>query len=125
MSSQNFSLEYLSQVVQGKFLGQPDFLLRGLASLEHADAHQLSFVNGEKYIEQAKESKAGALIVTSEIQGQLPSHHNFIIVDNPYLAFAILTHIFERKHIQIGIEATAQIHPTAIISDSAHFGFGP
>ncbi len=44
------------------------------------------------------------------------------MVANPYLAFAILTHVFERKHTQRGIESTAQIHPSAIIADSAYIG---
>ncbi|WOE31893.1 MULTISPECIES: UDP-3-O-(3-hydroxymyristoyl)glucosamine N-acyltransferase [unclassified Acinetobacter] len=122
MSDQNLNLQYLAQVVQGQCLGQPDFLLSGLASLEHADHQQIAFVNGEKYIPHAQHSKAGALIITADLKDQLSMHQNFIIVDNPYLAFATLTHIFERKHQQTGIEATAQIHPTAMIADSAYIG---
>ena len=122
MKSQNFTLEHLAQVVQGQCLGQPDSIFKGLASLEHAESHDIAFVNGEKYVEQALQSKAGALIVTAELQPLFPSHTNFIIVQNPYLAFAILTHVFEKKHMQKGIEATAQIHPSAIISDSAYIG---
>jgi UDP-3-O-[3-hydroxymyristoyl] glucosamine N-acyltransferase len=122
MSTQKFSLENLAQVVQGKFLGQPETFFKGLASLEHAEANQIAFVNGEKYLSQALQSKAGALIVTAELQPLLVSHSNFIIVQNPYLAFAILTHVFERKHTDRGIEATAQIHPSAIVSESAYIG---
>lgn len=122
MNAQNFSLEYLAQVVQGKCLGQPDFLLQGLASLEHATPAHIAFVNAEKYLQQAQNSQAGALIVTAELQAQLSVQHNFIVVDNPYLAFAILTHIFERKQQHVGIEATAQIHPSAMIADSAYIG---
>jgi UDP-3-O-[3-hydroxymyristoyl] glucosamine N-acyltransferase len=122
MSTQKFSLESLAQVVQGKFLGQPETFFKGLASLEHAEANQIAFVNGEKYLNQALQSKAGALIVTAELQPLLVSHSNFIVVQNPYLAFAILTHVFERKHLDRGIEATAQIHPSAIISESAYIG---
>ncbi|OTG82508.1 UDP-3-O-(3-hydroxymyristoyl)glucosamine N-acyltransferase [Acinetobacter sp. ANC 4558] len=122
MNDKKFSLENLTQVVQGSFLGQPDFMFKGLGSLEHAKPDQIAFVNGEKYLAQALASKAGALIVTADLQPLLTSHSNFLIVQNPYLAFAILTHIFEKQFESKGIEITAQIHPSAIISDSAYIG---
>lgn len=123
MNVQLHRLDHLAQAVQGEFFGQADLSFQGLASLEHATAEQIAFVNGEKYIQQALASKAGALIVTEEYKQVLETtHQNFIVVANPYLAFAILTHVFETKHTAIGIESTAQIHPSAMISDSAYIG---
>ena len=122
MSYQHYRLEELARLVQGELVGQADLRLQGLASLELAEPQHIAFVNADKYVEQAKVSKAGALIVTPELQQQLDTHQNFIVVANPYLAFAILTHVFERKHTQTGIESTAQIHPSAIISESAYIG---
>ena len=72
--------------------------MRGLASLENATSHDLAFVNADKYLEQAAQSKAGALIVTAALKEQLTSQQNFIVVANPYLAFAILTHVFEKAY---------------------------
>ena len=122
MSYQHYRLEELARLVQGELVGQADLGLQGLASLELAEPQHIAFVNADKYVEQAKVSKAGALIVTPELQQQLDTHQNFIVVANPYLAFAILTHVFERKHTQTGIESTAKIHPSAIISESAYIG---
>lgn len=122
MSYQHYRLEELARLVQGELVGQADLRLQSLASLELAEPQHIAFVNADKYVEQAKASKAGALIVTPELQQQLDTHQNFIVVANPYLAFAILTHVFERKHTQTGIESTAQIHPSAIISESAYIG---
>ncbi|QSQ93355.1 UDP-3-O-(3-hydroxymyristoyl)glucosamine N-acyltransferase [Acinetobacter indicus] len=122
MSYQHYRLEELARLVQGELVGQADLGLQGLASLELAEPQHIAFVNADKYVEQAKVSKAGALIVTPELQQQLDTHQNFIVVANPYLAFAILTHVFERKYTQTGIESTAQIHPSAIISESAYIG---
>ncbi|MCL6238404.1 UDP-3-O-(3-hydroxymyristoyl)glucosamine N-acyltransferase [Acinetobacter sp. ANC 5033] len=122
MNSQKFSLEKLAQLVQGQCIGQLDLQFSGMASLESAQPHQLAFLNADKYLNEAQQSKAGALIVTADMQSQIPSHQNFIVVSNPYLAFAILTHVFEKKSIETGIESTAQIHPSAIISDTAYIG---
>ena len=122
MRSNYFHLDELAQLVQGELIGQSDLALNGLASLEQAQANQIAFVNGDKHLSAAQNSKAGALIVTAEIKEQLNNHQNFIVVTNPYLAFAILTHKFEIKVSKRGIESTAQISSSAIIADDAYIG---
>ena len=115
------TLKTLAHLVKGELVGQEDFVVQGLASLENATQNQISFVNGEKYVSQALNSNAGVLIITPQLQSQLKCQ-NYLIVDNPYLAFAMLTHVFEIKKNQVGIESTAQIHPSAIISETAYIG---
>ena len=122
MNHQQLQLADLARLVQGECVGRSDLQLRGLASLEHATSQDLAFVTADKYLEQAAQSQAGALIVTAELKEQLSSHQNFIVVANPYLAFAMLTHVFEKKQNQRGIESTAQIHPSAVIADDAYIG---
>ncbi len=122
MKHRQYCLEDLARLVQGEWVGQADLSLQGLASLEVAQKQHIAFVNADKYLEQARLSQAGALIVTAELKAQLPEHHNFIVVPNPYLAFAMLTHVFEKKVTARGIESTAQIHDSAIIADSAYIG---
>ncbi|MCX5467428.1 UDP-3-O-(3-hydroxymyristoyl)glucosamine N-acyltransferase [Acinetobacter nematophilus] len=122
MRSNQFHLDELAQLVQGELIGQPKLLLSGLASLEQAQSNHIAFVNGDKYLAEAQNSKAGALIVTAALKEQLANHQNFIVVANPYLAFAMLTHQFEIKVMKRGIESTAQISPSAIIADDAYIG---
>jgi len=122
MRSNRFNLAELAQLVQGEPIGQLDLPLHGLASLEQAQVNYISYVNGEKYLAEAVKSKASAFIVTSELKQRLPNHHNFIVVSNPYLAFAILTHHFEHKVVIRGIENTAQISSSAMIADDAYIG---
>ena len=122
MKSNRFHLDELAQLVQGESIGQHDLVLDGFASLEQAQSHQIAFVNGEKYLHEAINSKAGALIVTSALKEQLSNHQNFIVVAQPYLAFAILTHKFEKKVTKRGIESTAQISSSAMIADDAYIG---
>lgn len=122
MNHQQLQLADLARLVQGECVGQCDLQLRGLASLEHATSQDLAFVNADKYLDHALHSQAGALIVTAELQAQLTTHQNFIVVANPYLAFAILTHVFEKKQTQRGVENTAQIHPSAVIAEDVYIG---
>ena len=102
MNPRQFRLEDLARLVQGEYVNQSDLTLEGLASLDVAQAKHIAFVNAEKYLDHARASKAGALIVTAALKSQLDTHNNFIVVDNPYLAFAILTHVFEKKAYPAG-----------------------
>ena len=98
MKVHQYSLETLAHLVQGELFGDAALKLSGLASLEHADNQHIAFVNGEKYLDAAISTQAGALIVQQELKEKLTQHQNFIVVDNPYLAFAKLTHVFEKAY---------------------------
>ncbi|ENW81054.1 UDP-3-O-[3-hydroxymyristoyl] glucosamine N-acyltransferase [Acinetobacter sp. ANC 3929] len=122
MNRRTYRLEEIAHLVKGEHFGEKDFQVSNLASLEYAQEQHICFVNGEKYLAQAEASHAGAFIVTAQLKQQLTSKQNFIVVDNPYLAFATLTHLFQNKITQRGIESTAQIHPSAMIADDAYIG---
>lgn len=115
-------LSKLAHLVQGELVGDSDFTVSRLSSLDSATAQDISFVNGDKYLEQANCSQAGALIVTAELKDQITHCKQFIVVANPYLAFAMLTHFFEVKKNKVSIESTAKIHPSAQISETAYIG---
>ena len=122
MNRQTYSLEEIAHLIQGELFGEKDVQISNLASLDQAEIQHICFVNGEKYLAQAEASHAGAYIVNATLKSQLVTKKNFIVVDNPYLAFAILTHVFEKKISQRKIESTAQIHPSAMIADDAYIG---
>jgi len=122
MNRRSYSLEEIAHLVKGGLFGDKDFKISNLASLEQAQNQHICFVNGDKYLAQAEKSHAGVYIVTEKSMQQLKNKKNFIVVDNPYLAFATLTHLFEKQISRIGIESTAQIHPSAIVADQAYIG---
>lgn len=128
MKKHHYQLADLAQYVNATVVGAEDAHIYGLASLTQATTEHLSFVNGEKYLEQALQSKAGALIVTEELFQLLQSRQtqelkrHYLIVQQPYAAFAILTHIFEPKHTQRGIEQTAHIHDSVMMGDNVYIG---
>ena len=99
MKVQQYRLDELAHLVKGELIGEC-LQFSNLASLENAEVNHLTFVNGEKHLDQAKVSRAGAYIVTAALKEHLPEKDNFIIVDNPYLAFAILTHVFDKRLAQ-------------------------
>lgn len=125
MIKQTYALSELATHIQAKIVGDENIIIHKMASLSQAQPDELSFINGDKYLEQALQSKAGAFIVSLDIWEKLQQQGKQIpclIVDNPYLAFAILTHIFEHKYSQVGIEHTAQIDDSAVIGEYVYIG---
>lgn len=122
MKSVQYSLKQLAQMVQGLAVGEEQYEFHSLASLEQATPQAICFVNADKYLDAAIQSQAGGYIVTPELKARLPQKSNFIVVANPYLAFAQLTHAFERKISSRGIESTAIIHPSAQIAADVYIG---
>ena len=118
----SYSLEQLSRHVQGTVHGDSQFHVSKLRSLAQATAQDIAFINGEKYLEQARQSKAGALIVSKDLMSLLQDQCHLVVVDSPYLAFAQMTHIFSDQREYTGIADTASIHPTAQLGENVAIG---
>ncbi len=118
----SFNLVDISRHVQGIVHGDSVFKVEKLQSLENATASDISFVNGEKYLAQAKASNAGVLIVPENLVDQLKAQCFLIEVQSPYLAFAQLTHFFAKPVTFTGIAETARIHPSAKIGQHVSIG---
>lgn len=118
----SFSLAEIAQHIQGTVYGDSDKIIQRLCSLEQAQENDISFVNGAKYLSQAQNSRAGVLIVPSELVESLKPQCSLIEVASPYLAFALLTHLFAKPSSIHGISDTARIHPTAKIGKNVSIG---
>jgi UDP-3-O-[3-hydroxymyristoyl] glucosamine N-acyltransferase len=106
-----YTLEQLANKVQGVVKGNSNLVIDKLGTLENATNHQLSFLANPKYQNQLTSTSAGAVLVKTEELAQLVD--NAIIVSNPYLAFAQLSHLFAPV-----TQGWSSIHQSAVISDS-------
>jgi len=59
-------LKEIAEKIGAKLLGDGEIEIKGVGSLKHARSDQLSFVSGKLYLEEAKQTNAGALIVSDE-----------------------------------------------------------
>lgn len=89
----------------------------GLASLETADAQQLSFVAGRKYVPQLASSNAGAVIVHPDFLSAWSG--DCLISTNPYLSFAQATWLFDDRPTPSG-----SVHPSAVVAEDAQLAPG-
>lgn len=114
-------LGMLAELVKGKLVGDPQIVIRGIASLREAREDEISFLSNMKYLKDVHESRAAALIVPPQFQS---SQKPAIICENPYLAFAKILELFHPADMIIpqGIHPTAVVHPKARIGGQCCIG---
>jgi len=92
--------------------------ISALASIETASESDLSFVVSAKFLNQLKQSRAGAVIVSPALADQAPG--NYLISEDPYAAYARASWVLkpERTHVA-GVHSTAIVDETATVESGA------
>ena len=97
----------------GASLNGPEALeITGLATLQEAGKGQLSFLANKQYRKFLDESQASAVLLKAEDAEGFAG--NALIVPDPYLAYARISHLFDPKP-----KAVAGVHPSAVVADDA------
>ncbi len=117
MSIKDYPLSRLADYVGAELLGNPDHVIRGIASLRSASADTVSFVADPAYQKYLAGSGAGAVILSRELAPAFPG--NKLVVAQPYQAYARITRLFAPF-----LDADPGIHPSAILGDGASLGEG-
>lgn len=112
-----YTLAQLAEKVQGRVKGDSSLRIEGLGTLEHATPSQIGFLANPKYQSQLVLTTAGAVLVRDDEQASVLE--NAIIVKNPYLAFAFLSHLFvPATQAWKGVDKSCVIAKTASIADN-------
>lgn len=112
MSVVVFTLAELAERLGATLRGEPGRLISGLATLQEAQPEQLSFLANPQYRKYLSQTQAGALLLTpADAEGYVG---DALLVANPYLAYAELSHLFDRKP-----KTAAGVHPTAVVAADA------
>ena len=115
------SLSELADFLGAELVGNADEMINGIAHLQSATASDLSFIYQESYLKYLPETKSGAVILSREFAGHFDG--NKLIVDNPYLAYAKVSTLFESlSSLAVGAHPTAVIAATANINPGASIG---
>lgn len=104
-----------------------DFELRGLATLESAKPSQLSYIDQDKYAKDLADSKAGAVLIRPHLLPQVPPHIQPLIVENPHLAFALLSQLFAKPCFSPAktpakIGERTEVAANVVLGDNVHIG---
>lgn len=116
-----YTLGQLAERLGATLRGAESRVITGLATLQEARPEQLSFLANAQYRKYLAQTQAGAVLLTaSDAEGYAG---DALVVANPYLAYAQLSHLFDRKpKAAAGIHPTAQVAADAWVDPSASIG---
>lgn len=113
-----YTLSQLAQIIEGEVIGEGDTLVTGISTLQAAKKGDISFLANPAYEKFLKETNASAVIVSHNTVGNCPC--NAVVVKNPYLAYAKLSHYFAYTLTEPeGIHETAVVHESADVDATA------
>jgi UDP-3-O-[3-hydroxymyristoyl] glucosamine N-acyltransferase len=92
--------------------GSPETRISGLGTIQSAGSSQLSFLANPKYRSFLENTRAGAVICHADQAGFSPVP--VLVVEQPYLAFAKASHLFDRAP-----RPAAGVHPSAVVDQQA------
>ncbi|WNC10955.1 UDP-3-O-(3-hydroxymyristoyl)glucosamine N-acyltransferase [Pseudomonas coleopterorum] len=105
-------LGQLAEFLGATVSGDPEKIITGLATLQEAGPAQLSFLANPQYRKFLPDSHAGAVLLkAADAEG---FKGDALIVPDPYLAYARISHLFDPKP-----RASTGVHPTAVIAPDA------
>lgn len=115
-----YRLAELAAIIGGEVVGDPERRIESLRTLEVAGPEDLSFVTNPRYRSQAAESRAGALLTGSRLEGV---DKDLILAAEPYYALAqLMAKMYPRETLATGIHSTALIEPGASVDRQAAIG---
>ena len=106
------TLGQLAEALGATLKGPEALQITGLATLQEAGPGQLSFLANPQYRKYLDNCQAAAVLLkAAEAEGFAG---NALIVADPYLAYARISHLFDPKP-----KAVAGIHPSAVVAEDA------
>ncbi len=113
------TLVELAAMVGGRAAGDLDKPITGVTSLAQAGPTDLGLLVDSRYSHSAGESAAGAILVSSDLEGALDPAQSRIVVEDPRRALpTILEHFFSDPLPRPGL------HETAVVAEDVELGTG-
>jgi len=113
-------LHEIAEAVGSRLIGDSRIEVRGVASIESAGQEDLVFVDDEKHLAAALQSRAGA-VIAGEFAASALCDKPLLLSDHPKLAFARAARLLrEGSAVEAGaqpgsVHESAAIHPSAVL----------
>jgi UDP-3-O-[3-hydroxymyristoyl] glucosamine N-acyltransferase len=114
------SLKEIAEALDARLLGDGSVTVGGVASIAPASPDDLVFVADEKYLAQALQSSAGA-VIAGEFAAASSSSKPLLISAHPKLTFARAARWLQESDPKVN---SGGVHATAVVSPSARLGAG-
>ena len=121
MNSPRRTLADLAQFLGADVHGDESAEVDSLAALKNAGPGQISFLANEKYTGDLRVTGATAVLIKPALATLCPT--NALVMANPYLGFARLSHLFDPEPaVPKGIHPSATVAEDAVVSETASIG---
>jgi UDP-3-O-[3-hydroxymyristoyl] glucosamine N-acyltransferase len=117
------SLQHVAEAVQARLIGDGLGQVSGVASIESASQHDLVFVEDEKHLAAALQSRAGA-VIAGEFAAGVACDRPLLISDHPKLAFARAAQVLSVGRELDAASPVDRVHASAVIHSSVVLGPG-
>jgi UDP-3-O-[3-hydroxymyristoyl] glucosamine N-acyltransferase len=113
------TLEEAARISGAVVQGERNVVVRGVAPLAEAGHDQLGLLADRRYLSHLEESRAGALLVSTELTEHLPDREDRprLVADDPHEALIPLLECFHPTP-----SPTPGIHPTAVVGPGVLLG---
>jgi len=116
----SLNLQQLAKELKLEFLGDAGLVVHGVASPKSAVAGELCFIQDQKYLGDINASNCSAVILPAELAGDV-SGKSLLLSGNPQYSFI---EAIEALGIEAQACASDEIHPSAVVADTARLGEG-
>jgi UDP-3-O-[3-hydroxymyristoyl] glucosamine N-acyltransferase len=118
----SYHLSDLAKSLKGELKGESSILISGLATLQNAKKGDLSFLANPAYAKYLETTQASAVIVASSYRDMVT---NGIVLDNPYLGYAQISHLFSKySDFKETVASSANIAPDVHMGAQVFIGEG-
>ena len=116
-SKKEYSLAEIAEFIDSKVVGNSSAVVNNISTLENATKESISFLSNKKYHKDIKITSANAVIVSTSFE--IDDRLNYLVSEDPYLAYAKLTTLFKKSIYELD---NAIVHPSAVISNESKIG---
>ena len=114
----SISLGELATKLSGKLEGDKDKAIFFIQDSRHCESNAVCYVKSDKHLASLS-SKSGAVITSSDLAKKIKQNSNCIIVNDPYLSFAVATSVFNEGYIQENLNTESIIHESVKIGQNS------
>ena len=100
----SYTLEDLAQRLGARLVGDPAVRVTGLSTLVDAEPGDIAFLANRAYLKYLGETTATAVLLHESHLEECKG--NALVLDNPYLAYAELSRLFD----PLAVEPQASVH---------------
>ncbi len=115
----------IAGLVGGTLEGGADPDITGVAPLDRAGPHELSFLAHPRYAPYLERSAAGAILIGRAAAGRAVDPRARIVVDDVHRALAaVLSRLYPERKPEAGVHPTAVVDPEAVVGADVTIGPG-